>query len=114
MAEKASKDMRVEPGAALDPVAGAPEGEDITSASKMPPAEPGHDVAKAKEGQVFDPNAARRYAAGEEPWLQDSEAINPAHWNKVPDFEEDLKVAIAKKEREVQKLQDELAELKKR
>ena len=107
------KDMRVEPGAALDPVVAVPEGEGITSASKMPPAEPGHDVAKAKEGKVFDPNAARRYAAGEEPWLQDSEAINPAHWNKVFDPADDLKVAIQKKEREVKKLQDELADLKK-
>lgn len=109
----ATKDMRVEPGAALDPVASVPEGEGITSKSEMPPAEPGHDVAKAKEGQVFDPNAARRYAAGEEPWLQDSEAINPAHWNKVPDPVEDQKVLIAKKERELQRLKDELAELKK-
>jgi hypothetical protein len=109
----ADKDMRVEPGAVLDPVAAVPEGDDITSKSEMPPAEPGHDVAKAKEGKVFDPNAARRYAAGEDPWLQDSEAISPAHWNKVWDPAEELKVAIAKKEREVKKLQDELKELKK-
>lgn len=107
-------EMRVEPGAALDPVVSVPEGEGITSASEMPPAEPGHDVAKAKEGQVFDPNAARRYAAGEEPWLQDSEAINPAHWNKVPDRQEELKVAIARQERQIKRLQDELADMKKR
>jgi hypothetical protein len=108
-----TKDMRVEPGAALDSLGTVPDDEVITSNTEMPPAEPGHDVAKAKEGRVFDPNAARRYAQGEEPWLQDSEAINPAHWPKIQDPVEELKVAIAKKEREVKKLQDELKELKK-
>lgn len=106
-------EMRVEPGAVLDPVASVPEGDDISSKSKMPPAEPGHDVAKAKEGQVFDPNAARRYAAGEAPWLQDSEAINPAHWVTAAaawSFEADE----LRLQREIDRLQAQLADMKKR
>lgn len=47
----------------------------------MPPTEPGHKGESLDGGaEIFDPNAALRYKEGRDPWLQDSERINPAHW----------------------------------
>lgn len=54
----------------------------ISPDAPMPPPEPGHRIAEtpgAAEG-IFDPNAARRFAEGRGPGLQDSEALQPAHW----------------------------------
>jgi hypothetical protein len=47
----------------------------------MPPDEPGHKAAELNAGATpFDPNAARRYAEGRGPGMQDSEPKDPAHW----------------------------------
>lgn len=97
----------------LDPATPVDLDEPITEGSEMPKAEPYHRVAEKKEGEVFDPNAAARLARGEEPGLQDSEAINPAHWNVGSDPEYDKKVAIEKLERQITRLKDEMAAVKK-
>lgn len=97
----------------LDPAAPAALDEPITTGSPMPPAEPYHRVAEAKEGEVFDPNAAARLARGEDVGLQDSEAIHPAHWNVTADPAYDKKVVIQKLERQIARLKEEVADVKK-
>lgn len=49
----------------------------------MPPSEPGHKGAEINGGETpFDPNAARRFAEGRGPGMQDSERFQPAHWQQ--------------------------------
>jgi hypothetical protein len=61
--------------------------ENVTvSVDDKPAAEPGHQLAARLEGEVFDPNAARRLAEGRGPGLQDSEAAHPATWVQASDI----------------------------
>lgn len=53
----------------------------VLSGAAMPPDEPGHKGAEINSGDTpFDPNAARRFAEGRGPGMQDSERFQPAHW----------------------------------
>jgi hypothetical protein len=48
----------------------------VKSGSAMPPDEPGHKGAEINAGATpFDPNAARRFAEGRGPGMQDSRAV---------------------------------------
>lgn len=77
--------------------------EPVKAGDKMPKAEPLHRIAKKKEGEVFDPNAARREAEGRGPGLQDSEAINPAHW-VVFDEDEAIEAEVVRLQRQIDAL----------
>jgi hypothetical protein len=90
-------------------------GADVTVSedARMPEAEPFHRVAEQKQGEVFDPNAARREAENRGPGLQDSEALHPAHWN--PEYtDEELRAARVKQlDREIARLKAERDAVKK-
>lgn len=80
-------------------------GETITvpRGADMPDTEPGHEGEELNPGEVFDPNAARRRSEGREPGLQDSERMQPAHWQQVAPLEDDpraIRERIAGLERE--------------
>lgn len=64
----------------VDAVSGSLPTIKVTMAD-MPKAEPGHKIAKAMEGKVFEPNAALRNKLGRGPGLQDAEAMNPGVWH---------------------------------
>jgi hypothetical protein len=60
----------------------------VSADASMPPVEPGHKGHELNPGEIFDPNAARRFAEGRGPGLQDSEIIQPAHWVQADSYEE--------------------------
>lgn len=76
----------------------------VKASDPMPEAEPFHRIADKSD--VFDPNAARREKENRGPGLQDSEALNPAHWVQYSD-EEAIEAEIKRLDREIKRLQEE-------
>jgi hypothetical protein len=95
-------------------VAGTDESVTITTGSEMPPDEPGHKGAEINAGDTpFDPNAARRYAEGRGPGMQDSERFQPAHWVQPISLEEAAKLEVEQLEKLLEQAKKRLAEVKK-
>jgi hypothetical protein len=79
----------------------------------MPPDEPGHKGAELNSGLTpFDPNAARRFAEGRGPGMQDSERKDPAHWVQPVSLEASAQAEVDALERELKAAKDRLAEAK--
>jgi hypothetical protein len=85
----------------------------VSKNAKMPPTEPGHLGEAINPGEVFDPNAARRFAEGRGPGLQDSERLQPAHWHQAVDSVSVLDLEIERREQELDRLKKDRAEARK-
>lgn len=86
----------------------------VHSGDKMPPDEPGHKGAEINAGLTpFDPNAARRFAEGRGPGMQDSERHQPAHWVQPLDAAVSIQQEVDELERQLKNAKDRLAEAKK-
>lgn len=86
----------------------------VSSGAEMPPDEPGHKGAEINAGATpFDPNAARRFAEGRGPGMQDSERLQPAHWVQPLSAVVTLERQVDELERQLKAAKDQLAEAKK-
>lgn len=82
--------------------------------AEMPPDELGHKGAEINAGLTpFDPNAARRFAEGRGPGMQDSERLNPAHWVQPIDPVDALELQVKEAERALDRAKKDLADAKK-
>lgn len=94
-------------------VAGTDGNITIPVGAAMPPDEPGHKGAELNAGATpFDPNAARRFAEGRGPGMQDSERKDPAHWVQPISLADSAQAEVDALERELKAAKDRLAETK--
>lgn len=111
MAETKKHDL-VAPGVA-GPTATTDGAVRISTGSEMPPDEPGHKGAEINAGATpFDPNAARRFAEGRGPGMQDSERHQPAHWVQPLSAEVSLQQEVDELERQLKLAKDRLSDAK--
>ncbi len=92
----------------------AGDGVSVAVGAEMPPDELGHKGAEINAGATpFDPNAARRYAEGRAPGMQDSERFQPAHWVQPVSVVDALEAEVKEAENALKRAKDSLAEAKK-
>jgi len=92
----------------------AGDGITVAVGAEMPPDELGHKGAEINAGATpFDPNAARRYAEGRAPGMQDSERFQPAHWVQPVSVIDALEAEVKEAESALKRAKDSLAEAKK-